>query len=214
MATIQDKLDIITAGDNYITGSLLRKSFDLTGAVYKWLETNTIGEANKRSKFFAYTWNDSYNVEGQTVTEEYDIAGAPKASDGTPYMRVTEKTVGKMMQMLGFEFTAVANDTTDYEVKWTEDIEFVGAVAKCDRSDKGDTVGMSIVDVDNILGYGAGFIVTEFGKDIPGKMIEAKCDANTTTAATILAGLYIRIRYVNTSTTDVVEIAGSLRYYH
>lgn len=139
---------------------------------------------------------------------------APRATDTTPYVRVTEKTVGKYMQLLGFEFTAVADDTTDYLVKWDHDVEFVGAVSKTEGAHKGDTANMSIVDVDNILGYGAGFVVTEFGKDVPGKMLEIKCEANTTTAATVLTGLYIRIRYVNTHATEDVEVYGTLRYYH
>lgn len=138
----------------------------------------------------------------------------PKASDTTPYVRVTEKTVGKMMQLYGLEFTAVANDTTDYEVKWTKDIEFVGATARCNRSEFGDKVQMQIVDVDNILGYGAGFVVTEFGKNVPGKMIESKCDAQTTTAATVMTGLYVRIRYENVSLSEDVIVSATLRYYH
>ncbi len=138
----------------------------------------------------------------------------PSAADTTPYVRVTEKTVGKMMQIYGFEFVATASDTTDYEVKWVQDVEFVGAIAKSEGAHTGDTVNMQIVDVDNILGYGSDFVVTEFGKNVPGKMIEAKCEASTTTAATVMAGLYIRIQYINIHATEDVEMYGTLRYYH
>lgn len=52
MATVKDKLDTIEAGTNYIGGSLFFKSGDIFGCVYKWLEENTSGGADRKEIFF------------------------------------------------------------------------------------------------------------------------------------------------------------------
>lgn len=145
---------------------------------------------------------------------------SPRASDTTPYVRVTEKTVGKYLQLKGFEIDCPGNDTSDLYVSWTEDVEFVGARAKIYDASTGnalgdfnDTADMQIVDKDNILGYGAGLVITEFGKDIPGKILEWGCVSETTTAAMVMTGLYIKISYINSTSTDK-KLCGVLKYYH
>ncbi len=146
------------------------------------------------------------------------------ATDRTPYVRVTEKTVGKTMQVKGFEITGAANTVTNHDIKWTEDIEIVGGFADAytDPADsntvfefKGSKVQMQVVDVDNILGYGAGTVLNTFAVDIPAtKLLLNGCAALSTTAFDLLTGLYIRIAVDNQHTTDKIYVAGSLKYYH
>ena len=214
MVTVQDRLDIIEAKEDFVNNSLHVTERDNTGSTYVWLESSAGTIAYTHKRFFGYIWDNTKSYEQQVVIQDYDVRDSPVASDDTPYVRVTEKTVGKMMQIYGFEFVATASDTTDFQMKWSNDIEFVGAVAKSEGAHTGDIVNMQIVDVDNILGYGSDFIITEFGKNVPGKIIEAKCISDTTTAATILAGLYVRIQYINIHTTEDVDMHGTLRYYH
>ena len=135
-----------------------------------------------------------------------------KAEDSTPYVRVTEKTVGKFLQLHGFEMICPANETTNYDVKWTVDIEFVGARAKDENNIFGNYANMQLIDKDNILGYGAGFILHEFGKEVPSAIMVETCNVETTTAATINTGLYLRIQYVNNSETET-KMSGALKYY-
>jgi len=70
MATVQDSLDTIEAGDNYVVGSMHQKSGDNASAVYHWYELGPSGEIIEFARYFAYTWNTSYGIEGQTVTTE------------------------------------------------------------------------------------------------------------------------------------------------
>jgi hypothetical protein len=71
---------------------------------------------------------------------------------------------------------------------------------------------MQLIDIDNILGYGAGFVLHEFGKNISSALLHAGCNVETTTAATINAGLYIRIQYINNSDEDTT-LNAALKYY-
>lgn len=137
----------------------------------------------------------------------------PKAPDSTPYVRVTEKTVGKYLQLYGFEIECPKNETTNYDIKWTTDIEFTGAKAFDEKGIKGNYSNMQLIDKDNILGYGAGFILHEFGKKVPSYILNNGCDINTTTAATINQGLYIRIQYVNNSQEEDTTVFVALKYY-
>ena len=144
----------------------------------------------------------------------------PSAVDTTPYVRVTEKPVGMFLQVKGIEFTAKAGETTDYYLDWDEDIEFTGARAKVYEESTGeafanfgDKAQMYFVDKDNILGYGAGLIITQFGKDVPGKILEWGCVTETTTSATLMEGLYLKISYTNTGNTDL-KVCAVLKYYH
>ena len=77
-----------------------------------------------------------------------------------------------------------------------------------DKAVAGDYMKFQIVDVDNILGYGAGFVADEFGDDW-GVM------PNTPTTirlykAKLIPGLYIRIKYTSTGTTDDVTFVANL----
>jgi hypothetical protein len=68
----------------------------------------------------------------------------------------------------------------------------------------GDKISFQIVDVNNILGYGAGTVLDEFGKDwyvspnTLNKIILYK--------ANLIAGLFIRMVYTSTGTTNDVKL--------
>jgi hypothetical protein len=181
--------------ENMIVQKMSYEEFDalIDGTTYKWsmvlLET--------AEKFYDLYLYDKPN---------------PTAADGTMYVRVTEKTVGKYMQLLGFEFNCPAGQTTNYDVKWTVDIELTGARAFVSAGDTGSKANLTVVDKDNILGYGAGLVITQFGKDVPSNVLAHGCEASTTTAATIGAGLYVRIQYVNNGVEDRV-MYGVIKYY-
>lgn len=66
----------------------------------------------------------------------------------------------------------------------------------------GDHFSAQVVDVDNILGYGAGFVVNTYIIQWyidPARRMEVK----TNYAALIIPGLYLRIVYTSTGTQNV-----------
>jgi hypothetical protein len=69
----------------------------------------------------------------------------------------------------------------------------------------GDTLKFQVVDVNNILGYGAGVVLNEFATNW--QVVTDKQDQGVFKIeypARINAGLYIRIRYTSTGEQDVV----------
>ena len=61
MVTIQDKIDEIKNGSNYVTGSLMIHGLDEDGVVYKWLE-NLDGVAERKKLFIELDSNDSDKI--------------------------------------------------------------------------------------------------------------------------------------------------------
>ena len=51
--TVQDVLNTVKAGNNYVTNSLVIKSSDAGGVVYKYLETNDMSIGIRREIFIA-----------------------------------------------------------------------------------------------------------------------------------------------------------------
>jgi len=74
MATIQDKLDAIEAGADYVDDSLMLGDSDNSFAKYSWLEDGPNGEAISKEVFYTYTWDDTKAREAQTVVVETNVA--------------------------------------------------------------------------------------------------------------------------------------------
>ena len=73
----------------------------------------------------------------------------------------------------------------------------------------GDYVQFQLVDKDNILGYGAGYMVEEFSN-----IYVAPNELNHIVLykAKLVPNLYARIKYVSTGSTDVKFMANMLRH--
>lgn len=74
----------------------------------------------------------------------------------------------------------------------------------------GDTIKFQVVDKDNILGYGAGFIVEEFGDNfgvIPNQLTEIKLYK-----AKLITNLYIRLVYNSTGGVNVHVMCNIFRH--
>lgn len=74
----------------------------------------------------------------------------------------------------------------------------------------GDYVQFQVVDVDNVLGYGAGFVVEEFG-DTWYVGPDALEDIRLFKSAYV-AGLYIRVKYTSTGTSAVKFMCNMFRF--
>ena len=61
----------------------------------------------------------------------------------------------------------------------------------------GDAATFSVVDVDNVLGQGAGYVVSEYVTNLPLAPWNHQQDILASTAGSIQAGLYLRVTYTN-----------------
>ena len=86
----------------------------------------------------------------------------------------------------------------------------VGVKFHVEGGNIGDTVDFCVVDLDNILGYGAGFEVDKFADGFyifPGETAVLKEHA-----AKLIKDLYIRAHYNNTGAEDAQFTCNLLRY--
>ena len=87
-----------------------------------------------------------------------------------------------------------------------------GAVAFTDKAVMGDYASSSIIDIDNILGYGANTVLSSY---IAKWYINPnmQLDISTPYAGKILNGLYIRTTYTSVGTVDDVKLAVNYRFH-
>lgn len=105
----------------------------------------------------------------------------------------------------GFRGTAAPSATTNLDLAvGAEDRHLSGlSIILVDHAEA-DTVGLSVVDVDNVIGYGAGVVLKTFG--IAWNVDHTKSDQGAHVfnfVARIPAGVYIRIAYVSTGASAV-----------
>lgn len=73
----------------------------------------------------------------------------------------------------------------------------------------GDTITLQVVDKDNVLGFGAGTVLDEFGC---GWQVNPGGEVIRLYKAKLITGLYIRIKYTSTGSTDVKFAANLFRH--
>lgn len=76
----------------------------------------------------------------------------------------------------------------------------------------GDTMSFQVVDVDDILGGGPGAVVTEYVTDLPLAPWDHARELQSPTAATVPAGLYLRVEYSNTG-AEWVALGVTYRWF-
>ena len=105
----------------------------------------------------------------------------------------------------GFRGSASAGTTTNLDFSvGAEDRHLSGlSIVLVDHAEA-DTVGLSVVDVDNVLGYGAGVVLKTFG--LNWNVDHTKSDQGSHVfnfVARMPAGIYLRVSYVSTGAAAV-----------
>lgn len=104
----------------------------------------------------------------------------------------------------GISFTATAGATTDYDYKFTAARILEAPLVMAKNQAWGDYLRFQIVDVDNVLGYGAGAVLDEFATTWymdDTQRVQPKVDLWY--SAEVLANLYIRVKYTSVGATNV-----------
>lgn len=114
-------------------------------------------------------------------------------------------------KLQGFKGIAEVDSTSNIDFKLPEDRWISGGVFIAQGTHWGDKICLQIVDIDNIMGYGAGLVLDEYVTDF--YLVtdaEFQVQLESPYIALVPANLYIRIKYFNTSLLDPVEIAFNL----
>lgn len=160
------------------------------------------------------TWKTVILEEGQpapttcpTDTSHGVQAGSVSAVDEMERDEVlTEQKLavgGKKLQVEGFKFTAPANSTKVHSHKLERDILIADGFMHTDAANFDDSFSIELVDVDNILGYGAGFVLHPYAINYPVDPSNTTRVVNSAVTETNLKFLYFRVTYVNTGANPV-----------
>lgn len=104
----------------------------------------------------------------------------------------------------GISGSASAGETINIDYKLTEERYINGIRLILDGQVFGDHLDFEIVDVDNIIGYGPGVVLDQFGTDwYVNPDMACQGDILIDYPAKVIAGLYIRIVYHSVGTEDV-----------
>lgn len=105
----------------------------------------------------------------------------------------------------GIAFTATAGTSTSYDYKLTEARLIDGTRLILKNHVFGDSVKFQVVDVDNIIGYGAGTVLDEFADSwFFAEDKQEQTDTRLPYSAEVIANLYIRIIYDSIGASDVL----------
>lgn len=103
-------------------------------------------------------------------------------------------------------FTALAGQvtTSDFKLVGFEYLE--SGKIWCENCNLGDFLSIYLVDVDNLLGYGAGAVLNEYLRKqwvIPNLLLEFRGEPNKLP----IDGLFVRANYTSTGASDVEVFA-------
>ena len=126
--------------------------------------------------------------------------------------RVSELDADKAkFRIQGFNGTAQVSNTTSIDWVLPEERWISGAVLLAQGTHWGDKICLQIIDKDNILGFGVNVVLDEYVTDfflVTDAEFQVQIDCPY--VALVPSGVYIRLKYTNTSPLDQVEIAMNL----
>lgn len=104
----------------------------------------------------------------------------------------------------GISFTATAATTTSYDFKFSEDRILTSGYAILDNQANGDYITIQVIDIDNVLGYGANTILDEYLTEWYMIYDQAyQPPPPHSYPALIQAGIYLRVKYTATGVLDI-----------
>jgi len=130
--------------------------------------------------------------------------GGKRTDDGIPLYALSPYAYSATdkARFRGFLYTA-SPGTATFDHQLEDNIRLRGGHYWVKGSSAGDSLSFQVVDVDNILGSGAGTVVTEYVSNLPVAPWDHQRELLSPTAAEIPAGLYLRVVYVNTGMSPV-----------
>lgn len=111
----------------------------------------------------------------------------------------------------GIRGTASVLTTTNIDWALPQERWISGGILLASGTHWGDKISLQLIDIDNVLGYGANTVLGEYVTDFYVVTdSQLQCQLEAPYVALVPAGVYVRIKYTNTSALDPVEVALNL----
>lgn len=112
-----------------------------------------------------------------------------------------------------FEGTATKDSTTDIDFKMSENLFLNGGLLLYKDAAWGDYFAIQIIDIDNILGYGANTILKNYITKWYVHPDTHCLELHAEYAGKVLKDLYVRLKYTSVGTTNDVKVKVNLRLH-
>lgn len=137
------------------------------------------------------------------------VGGIMQGSKYAPIRQSEYSSKDLNLNFIGNQFTIPKGTTYNCDYKILDDLLVDGGRIIATNVVAGDSVTCQVIDKDNILGYGAGFVLNQFVTTwylVPGQNLQ--WDFTVNYPAKVYAGLWIRVIYnsVGTETDPWVAI--------
>jgi hypothetical protein len=99
---------------------------------------------------------------------------------------------------MGVRGTISLNSTSNVDLYFTDDCMLTGMWVITSNTTLGDYIRIQVIDTDNIMGYGAGVMIKQFGGNVYLPPITDQ-QFDIIYPAKVLAGMSLRIAYTSTS---------------
>lgn len=118
----------------------------------------------------------------------------PLAEDGGPVVSQSAYAYStNAARFVGYLYAIPASGMYNFDEKLDKTVRLQGGTYWTMGASLGDKVSLSVVDVDNILGNGAGYVVATYVKDSPLAPWQQLVTLDSPTAGLVPAGLYLRV---------------------
>lgn len=132
------------------------------------------------------------------------FAGGPRTDDRVPVVAASAYAyAGDERTRFVGELYACAPGTTEHDLPLASAVRLQGGSYWTEGATVGDRVSLLVVDVDDVLGGGAGAVVSEYVQRLPVAPWQQQVEVMSPTAALVPAGLYLRVKYENVGASDV-----------
>jgi hypothetical protein len=99
------------------------------------------------------------------------------------------------------------NAITSYDWKFPEERWLTGGVLKA-QGDWGSNVSLQVIDIDNVMGYGANVVLDEFVTSFYiTDVVQDQISKEFNYPALVPANLYLRVKFNNISLTNTGKVA-------
>ena len=113
---------------------------------------------------------------------------------------------GEEARFRGHLYAVPASGTYSFDERLDEAVRLSGGVYWVTGATLGDKATLSIVDKDDILGLGPGYVVATYANEIPLAPWDHTVDLTAPTAAKLPAGLYLRLTVVTASASMAMGV--------
>lgn len=130
------------------------------------------------------------------------IAGGPRSEDGTPVVATVAYAYSEQATRFVGKLYTFAPGESSSDLLVDKPIRLQGGTYWVRGATAGDHVTLAVVDVDGIAAP-AGTVLVQYVKEMPVAPWDNQQEIVAATAGLVPAGMYLRVRYLNTGTAPV-----------